>query len=172
MTGRIDLIATMATASRGMQQVTRHHENLHYAIWQFDDRGRRRSDICRWPDRHGRLPPWVLLADAENAALGWLQSLDRPEVALGVVSPRRFVPDYQVRVAEREIQPLGLENPNDAQVLVIVSHVGWQLSLNLKAPLVIHVAERLAGRLLPAMIMRCSIGCRRRRGGRWRRSDR
>src|SRR6185503_19393487 len=64
---------------------------------------------------------WVLLADAENSALGWLQSLDRPEVALGVVSPRRFVPDYKVRVARRDLAPIGLEKPNDAQVLVIIS---------------------------------------------------
>src|SRR3954471_8405332 len=83
---------------------------------------------------------WVLLADAQNPALGWLQSLDRAEVALGVVSPRRFVPEYQVLVSKREIQPLGLSDPQEAQVLVIVSHVGGALALNLKAPLVIHVA--------------------------------
>src|SRR3954470_19800389 len=86
---------------------------------------------------------WVLLADAQNTALGWLQSLDRPDVALGVVSPRRFVADYQVRVARREIQPLGLQNPNDAQVLAIISHTGGSLAINLKAPLVINVSERL-----------------------------
>jgi flagellar assembly factor FliW len=91
---------------------------------------------------------WVLLADAQNSALGWLQSLDRPEVALGVVSPRRFVPDYQVRVARREIQPLGLQSPNDAQILAIVSHSGGALALNLKAPLVIHVAERLGRQIV------------------------
>jgi flagellar assembly factor FliW len=91
---------------------------------------------------------WVLLADAQNSSLGWLQSLDRPEVALGVVSPRRFVPDYQVRVSRREIQPLGLDDPNAAQVLTIVSHTGGVLSLNLKAPLVIHVAERLGRQIV------------------------
>ncbi len=91
---------------------------------------------------------WVLLADAQNSSLGWLQSLDRPEVALGVVSPRRFVADYQVRVARREIQPLGLSNPQDAQVLAIVSHAGGFLALNLKAPLVIHVAERLGRQIV------------------------
>jgi len=91
---------------------------------------------------------WVLLADAQNSALGWLQSLDRPEVALGVVSPRRFVPDYQVRVARREIQPLGLRTPNEAQVLAIVSHSDTGLALNLKAPLVIHVAERLGRQIV------------------------
>jgi flagellar assembly factor FliW len=91
---------------------------------------------------------WVLLGDSENSALGWLQSLDRPEVALGVVSPRRFVADYQVRVAKREIAPLGLENPNDAQVLVIISHVGGALAVNLKAPLVIHLAERVGRQIV------------------------
>lgn len=91
---------------------------------------------------------WVLLADAENDALGWLQSLDRPEVALGVVSPRRFVPKYQVRVSRREILPLGLQDPNQAQILAIVSHSGGGLSLNLKAPLVVHLRERLGRQIV------------------------
>jgi flagellar assembly factor FliW len=91
---------------------------------------------------------WVLLGDAENPALGWLQSLDRPEVALGVVSPRRFVPDYQVRVAKREIAPLELENPSEAQVLVIISQAAGELALNLKAPLVIHLAARVGRQIV------------------------
>src|SRR4051812_27928560 len=91
---------------------------------------------------------WVLLGDSENASLAWLQSVDRPEVALGVVSPRRFVPEYQVRVAKREIAPLGLENPSEAQVLVIVSHANGSLALNLKAPLVIHLAAQLGRQIV------------------------
>ncbi|HEX5470630.1 MAG TPA: flagellar assembly protein FliW [Lacipirellulaceae bacterium] len=91
---------------------------------------------------------WVLLADAENSALGWLQSIERPEVALGVVSPRRFVPNYQVRVGKREIAPLGLENPNDAQVLVIVSHASGALALNLKAPLVINLVDHVGRQIV------------------------
>jgi flagellar assembly factor FliW len=91
---------------------------------------------------------WVLLADAENSALGWLQCLDRPEVALAVVSPRRFVPDYQVRVGKREIAPLGLENPNDAQVLVIISHADGALAVNLKAPLVINLSGQIGRQIV------------------------
>ncbi|HVT27590.1 MAG TPA: flagellar assembly protein FliW, partial [Lacipirellulaceae bacterium] len=91
---------------------------------------------------------WVLLGDAENTSLGWLQSLERPEVAMGVVSPRRFVPEYQVRVGKREIASLGLENPDDAQVLVIVSQANDGLALNLKAPLVIHLAERIGRQIV------------------------
>jgi flagellar assembly factor FliW len=91
---------------------------------------------------------WVLLADAQNSTLAWLQSLDRAEVALAVVSPRRFVPDYQCRVARRDMQPLGLADPNDAQVLVVISQAAGSLAVNLKAPLVIHVAERLGRQIV------------------------
>ena len=91
----------------------------------------------------------MLLADAQNSALGWLQSLDRPEVALGVVSPRRFVPDYQVRVARREIQPLGLQDPNERTGAGDCQpRRAMRLALNLKAPLVIHLAERLGRQIV------------------------
>lgn len=85
---------------------------------------------------------WVILADAQNPALGWLQSLDEPESALGVVSPRRFVPDYQLRVPRQELAPLALANIRDAQVVVVVSRSAEGLSLNLRAPLVINVEGR------------------------------
>jgi flagellar assembly factor FliW len=91
---------------------------------------------------------WVLLSDAQNESLAWLQSLDRAEVALAVVSPRRFVPGYQVRVARRDIQPLGLRDANDAQVLAIISHASGALAVNLKAPLVIHMRERLGRQIV------------------------
>ncbi len=42
---------------------------------------------------------WMLLADTQNDALAWMQCVERPAVALAVVSPRRFVPDYQLRIA-------------------------------------------------------------------------
>lgn len=82
---------------------------------------------------------WVLLADANNDALAWLQSLDRPEVALAVVSPRRFVPDYQVRVSSRDLAPLGGATSKSIQVLVILNRQAENLTLNLKAPLVINL---------------------------------
>jgi flagellar assembly factor FliW len=91
---------------------------------------------------------WILLSDAQNDALAWLQSMDRAEVALAVVSPRRFVAGYQVRVARRDIQPLGLRNANDAQVLVIISYASGALALNLKAPLVIHMQQRLGRQIV------------------------
>lgn len=83
---------------------------------------------------------WVLLADAGNDALAWLQSLDRPEVALAVVSPRRFVADYQVRVSSRDLAPLGEASAKSIQVLAILNRHEDTLTVNLKAPIVINLS--------------------------------
>lgn len=85
---------------------------------------------------------WALLADATNDALGWLQSTSRGDVALAVVSPRRFVPDYQVRIPRSELTPLAIGDIRQAQVVVVVGTNGTTLTLNLKAPIVINLEAR------------------------------
>ena len=85
---------------------------------------------------------WALLADATNDALGWLQSTTRGDIALAVVSPRRFVPDYQVRIPRSELTPLAIADLRQAQVVVIVGSNGRTLTLNLKAPIVINLEAR------------------------------
>ena len=85
---------------------------------------------------------WALLADAGNDALGWLQSVSRGDVALAVVSPRRFVPDYQVRIPRSELTPLAIADIRQAQVVVVVGTNGKTLTLNLKAPIVINLETR------------------------------
>ncbi len=91
---------------------------------------------------------WVLLADDRCDAVAWLQSLVRPEVALAVVSPRRFVPGFRLRVARQELEPLRLAALADAQALVVLgkSERGW--TLNLKAPLVINLPRRVGRQVI------------------------
>jgi flagellar assembly factor FliW len=91
---------------------------------------------------------WVLLADGGNEALGWLQSSTRPEIALAVVSPRRFVPDYQVRVSRGELGPLAVEAIEETYVLVIVSSHDGSTTLNLKAPLIINLRRRVGRQVI------------------------
>lgn len=89
------------------------------------------------------LRDWALLADAQNGALGWLQSLTEPQVALAVVSPWRFVPGYQLRLPKSELANLQLDRPEDAQVLAALSRHPDAVTLNLKAPLVVNPPRRL-----------------------------
>lgn len=85
---------------------------------------------------------WVLLADSENKSLGWLQSVERRDLALAVVSPRRFVPGYRVRVSARDLADIAGQSPRDAQVLVVLSRVEDGLAVNLKAPVVVSLETR------------------------------
>lgn len=103
------------------------------------------SDVLTFP--HGLIGmegcrEWVLLADSENESLGWLQSAERRDLALAVVSPRRFVPDYQVRVSAREVADLAAADGEQLQVLVILSRSEDGLVVNLKAPVVVSLASR------------------------------
>lgn len=104
------------------------------------------DDILLFPNglvgfEHAR--HWVLLADGENDWVGWLQSISQAELAMPVVSPRRFVPDYQVRVSRRDIAPLELDELAKAYVLSLVSRDENQLTMNLKAPLIINLEHHL-----------------------------
>ena len=85
---------------------------------------------------------WLLLADAKNRALGWLQSVDNAQIAMAFVSPRRFVPDYQLRLQRSQLDGMQIDDPEEAEVVVIVSRHLEGLCLNLKAPLVIHISSK------------------------------
>lgn len=103
------------------------------------------GDVIRFPSGLPGLEDcreWALLADATNDALGWLQSTSRGDVAVAVVSPRRFVPDYQVRIPRSELSPLDITDIRQAQIVVVVGTNGTALTLNLKAPIVINLEGR------------------------------
>jgi flagellar assembly factor FliW len=86
---------------------------------------------------------WVLLSDADNESVGWLQNIARPDLAVAVVSPRRFVPEYQVRVARGQLDALELSEVDQAYVLVVVGKNDRTLTINLKAPLIINLDRRM-----------------------------
>jgi flagellar assembly factor FliW len=86
---------------------------------------------------------WVLLSDQENPALAWLQSVSRSEVALPVVSPRRLAPGYSLHVGRGQLLPLEFSQFDQAYVLAVVSQSDGDLTLNLKAPLIINLDRRL-----------------------------
>ena len=93
---------------------------------------------------------WVILSDAEIDAVAWLQSITRPEVALPIVSPRRYVPDYRVRISRQELAALDLLNSDQAYVLSIIGIDQGLLTMNLKAPLIINL-DRHLGRQVVTM---------------------
>jgi flagellar assembly factor FliW len=91
---------------------------------------------------------FVLLADERQPVVTWLQSVSEPELAFLAVSPRRFVRDYRLRVAQSDLAPLLQEHEDETFVLVLAAkhEKGW--TLNLKAPLVINPIRRMGKQLV------------------------
>lgn len=91
---------------------------------------------------------WVLLSDAGNPSLAWLQSIHRSDVAVPVVSPRRFAPDYAVHVLKGQLATLELSQFDHAFVLTVISQSDGDLTMNLKAPLLINLDRRLGRQVI------------------------
>ncbi len=91
---------------------------------------------------------WVLLADGGNSGVAWLQSLTDPCVALPMVSPRRYVPEYRVLIARNQLTPLELAVLDEAFVLVPVGQNESGLTLNLRGPVVINLNRRIGRQLI------------------------
>ncbi len=85
---------------------------------------------------------YALLQPDANGAFLWLQSLEAPELAFVVTDPTIWVSNYQVPVRRQQMDELGLEKADDAQVNVIVNKYGTSLTANLQGPLVINRDNR------------------------------
>lgn len=91
---------------------------------------------------------WVILADTENSAVAWLQSLTDPSLAMAVVSPRRFIPNYQVRLSPSELEPIHLNDVDQAFVLCVVSRNENRLTMNLRAPVIINLDQKIGAQIM------------------------
>lgn len=86
---------------------------------------------------------WLIVPDPENSDVAWLQSISQPQVALPLISPRKFAPQYKVNVPNRQLAPLKLRSTDRVYVLNVVSKSGKTLTANLRSPIVINLSKRL-----------------------------
>lgn len=96
---------------------------------------------------------FTLIYDEEKGqrkTICWLQSLDEPVFALPVIDPLVICEDYNPLVEDEHLKPLGELNEDNTFILVTVTAPEQieDLSINLKAPIVINVEERKACQII------------------------
>lgn len=91
----------------------------------------------------GKFKDYALI-DAPQKPFFVLQSLDISELAFILLDPYLFRPDYSVDVDDELLISIGIEKPEDALVLSIVTLPGdgSPISANLMGPLVVDRASR------------------------------
>ena len=93
---------------------------------------------------------FCLLQPGDDALFFWLQSLDDPSLAFVVTDPTLFCQDYTVPIRQEQMDALGLEKIEDAQVFVIVNKIDQQLTGNLQGPLVVNTVGKVGEQLVLA----------------------
>lgn len=86
-----------------------------------------------------------LLVERGPTPWWWLQSLDLPAVALAVIDPLKADPAYRPVLPETALQDVQADSVHDVALLcVAIPNADGSATVNLMAPLVIHVPKRLA----------------------------
>jgi flagellar assembly factor FliW len=113
------------------------------------------ADIYRFPAGLPGFPGasrFVLLPDPGGAPFQWLQSADRPELALVTCDPLLFAPDYRVEVKADDLAPIGLADVARGFVLAILTVPSDPklTTANLLGPLVFNPGTMQARQLVLA----------------------
>lgn len=103
--------------------------------------------IVGFPD----LKDFALIHDAEAGNQGgirWLQSVQEPNFAMPVIDPLSVKPDYNPQVDDELLTTIG--GLEDVLVLVTITVPSdlTQMSVNLKAPIIVNVAEKKACQII------------------------
>ena len=94
---------------------------------------------------------WVLLSEKGSDTVGWLQSLADGDLSFLVVTPHRFVPRYELQIHRNQLLSLPWSPADEALTLAIVSgESSGELTINLKAPVLINVARCLGRQVVVA----------------------
>lgn len=88
--------------------------------------------------------------EKDGKGIRWLQSMQEPGFAMPVVDPLTILNDYNPKVEDELLKPLGELNSDDMLVLTTITVPSdlTKMSINLRGPIVINAKERKACQLV------------------------
>ena len=107
------------------------------------------SDLISFPDGilgFQDLKRFVLLDDPNDEIFAWLQACDDSAIAFPVLEPELFSENYRINLSKADLEALKLSGLMGTRLLTIVTipEDPTKMTANLKAPLVLNIAARLA----------------------------
>lgn len=93
---------------------------------------------------------FLLLEENDFTPFGHLQSVDDPGFTLIVINPFLVDPQYSMELRSDDLESIGVQSTQDFMALAIVvfSPVPEQITVNLKAPLLVNVKDKKARQVL------------------------
>jgi flagellar assembly factor FliW len=89
---------------------------------------------------------YALIPDGDDSPVEWLQSIEDENVALPLLEPFLFAPDYGFELPDHDAEALGMESPEDAVIRCILTlrEAPEEITANLLAPIVLCRRTHLA----------------------------
>lgn len=93
---------------------------------------------------------FLLIEEERFAPFAYLQSTDDPAFTLIVINPFLVDPNYSMEMLGEELESIDVQSTQDFMALsiVILSPVAEQITVNLKAPLLVNNTSRQARQVL------------------------
>ncbi len=109
--------------------------------------------ILEFPDGLVGFPAlkrFLVIDEESSAPFRWLQSLDEADLAYVAVEPKWMLPDYRIDLPPAVAARLGIAQPDDMSILVIVTipEDPREMTANLRGPLVFNAASRKGAQLI------------------------
>lgn len=97
------------------------------------------------------LKDFLLVHDSESeGGIRWMQSIQEPAFAMPVIDPLIVMPDYNPCIEDDLLTPLGNVTEENTLVLVTITvpHEIENMTVNLKAPIIINGETRKASQII------------------------
>ncbi|MFM6926939.1 MAG: flagellar assembly protein FliW [Bdellovibrio sp.] len=109
----------------------------------------KQEDVLNFPEGllgFADLRKFVLLDDPNDEIFAWLQSCEAAQIAFPVLEPELFAANYKANLTKGDMEALKMTAQDKARYFSIVTIPDdpTQMTANLKAPVVINVAEKTA----------------------------
>ncbi|MBX3021068.1 MAG: flagellar assembly protein FliW [Bdellovibrionales bacterium] len=107
------------------------------------------DDVIHFPEGllgFNELRRFVLLDDPTDEIFAWLQSCEEPGIAFPLLEPELFTAGYNCQLTKHDLEILQVPNKEGLRYFTIITipQDPTQMTANLKAPIVINVAKRVA----------------------------
>lgn len=89
---------------------------------------------------------YILLDHPGTDIIKWFQSVENSDIALPVINPVYFFPDYAPKISKTDLETIEIKSPEEALILCIITVPDdpKKITVNLKAPIVINFNKLLA----------------------------
>jgi len=86
----------------------------------------------------------------ETTPFKWLQCVNEPQMAFAVANPFMIIKDYDFELSEEAVSKLDIKKIEDVAVyvIVVVPDDIKQMSMNLKAPLIINIRNKEGAQII------------------------